>query len=352
MTPENAQENLAGEERAAEFAKLSRFAASRKQTLEQNEKQKTVAFKFGGSSLLGAKRMLHAAGLVRDAAEEHSVTVVVSAMKGVTDRLLGIANALEAGKLQRARLEAEAILQAHLDVLSELQLEEEDELRVRRELLLLGRDLMHEIPQTTYGCNPADAALRDRLASFGERLCSRLFAGALGKIGVPAVPVSSSDFVITCETFQAAKPELAETCRRGREVLRPLLNEGIVPVVTGFLGMTRDGRVTTLGRNSSDYSGAIIAWVVEADELVIWTDVDGVYTANPNENAEAKLLHELSYDEAHALARAGAKVLHANVLPLAAECGMVVWVRNTFNPQFRGTKIGPASGESGERGEA
>jgi len=157
--------------------------------------------------------------------------------------------------------------------------------------------------------------------------------------------VTSSEFVLTCDTFRDAKPDMEETRRRGRDVLQPLLESGLVPVVTGFVGATRDGRVTTLGRNSSDYSGAIIAHVVDADELVIWTDVDGVYTANPNESSEARLLHQLSYEEAHALAAAGAKVLHAEVLPLAAETEMVVWVRNTFNPEFRGTRIGPSVGQ-------
>jgi aspartate kinase len=122
-----------------------------------------------------------------------------------------------------------------------------------------------------------------------------------------------------------------------------------VPVVTGFIGATPDGRITTLGRNSSDFSGAIIAHVVDAEELVIWTDVDGIYTANPNESAEARLLHELSYDEAHALAASGAKVLHAKVLPIAAETDMVVWVRNTFNPQARGTRIAPPDSLSDSR---
>jgi bifunctional aspartokinase / homoserine dehydrogenase 1 len=181
------------------------------------------------------------------------------------------------------------------------------------------------------------------LASYGERFSARLFAAALEKSGVPAVPVSSSEFVLTCDTFRDADPQIQETRRQGREILLPLFADGIVPVVTGFIGATRDGRVTTLGRNSSDFSGALIAHVVDADELVIWTDVDGIYTANPRETAEAKLLHELSYDQAHALAAAGAKVLHAKVLPLAAETEMVVWVRNTFNPHVRGTRIGPAS---------
>ena len=353
MSPENAQEDLAGEAFARETAEAGRFAATRNKEQLEEQERRIVAFKFGGSSLLGAKRMLHAVGLVRSAAATHRVAVVVSAMKGVTDQLLGLARSIEAGRTQRARGEAEAVLHRHMDVLCELELEENDALRVRRELESLGRDLLHEIPAARAKSGGAlDSAVHDRLASFGERFCARLFAAALEKSGVPAVPVTSSDFVITCETFQNAKPDLEETCRRGREILLPLFEDGIVPVVTGFLGTTRDGRVTTLGRNSSDYSGAIIAHVVDADELVIWTDVDGVYTANPNESGEALLLHELSYDEAHALASSGAKVLHASVLPLAAENGMVIWVRNTFRPEFRGTKIGPAAEKSNGRGAA
>ncbi len=297
-----------------------------------------VAFKFGGSSLLGAERMLHAASLVRTAAAVSNVSVIVSAMKGVTDHLLSIARALADGKLVHARREIEDLLELHLDVLRDLHLEEDDGFRIRRELKLLGADLLHEVPAE--GRVAPSAELFDRLASFGERLSARLFAAALEKSGIAAVPVASSDFVVTCENFRDAQPHLEQTRQRGRAVLLPLLEDGIVPVVTGFIGATPDGRITTLGRNSSDFSGALIAHVVDAEELVIWTDVDGIYTANPNESAEARLLHELSYDEAHALAAGGAKVLHAKVLPLAAETEMVVWVRNTFNPQARGTRIG------------
>jgi aspartate kinase len=281
--------------------------------------------------------MLHAAGLVCAAGRSSNVTVVVSAMKGVTDHLLSVAQALAHGRLAHARREAEVVLELHFGVLHDLHLDEENIVRVRRELQLLGRDLLHEVPRQ--GCVTASAELFDRLASFGERFCARLFAAALEKLRVASVPVTSSEFVLTCDTFRDAKPHLDLTKRRGRGILLPLLAEGIVPVVTGFIGATPDGRITTLGRNSSDFSGAIVAHVVDADELVIWTDVDGIFTANPNESAEARLLHELSYDEAHALAASGAKVLHAKVLPLAAETEMVVWVRNTFNPQARGTRI-------------
>jgi aspartate kinase len=302
------------------------------------QRRNIVAFKFGGSSLLGADRMLHAAGLFRSATQASRVTVLVSAMKGVTDHLLSIARALADGKLAHAHREAEFVLDLHVDVLQALQLSDQHDLRICRELQLLGRDLLHEVPVQA-GVS-AGADLFDRLASFGERFSARLFAAALEQSGVPAVPVTSSDFVLTCDTFREAQPHLEQTKQRGRDVLLPLLEAGIVPVVTGFIGATPDGRITTLGRNSSDFSSAIIAHVVDADELVIWTDVDGIYTANPNESAEARLLHELSYDEAHALAAGGANVLHAKVLPLAAETDMVVWVRNSFNPQARGTRIG------------
>jgi aspartate kinase len=300
-------------------------------------RESVVACKFGGSSLLGADRMLHAAGLVRSIAEASQVVVVVSAMKGVTDRLLAIAQALADRKNHRARAEAESVLGLHHDVLRDLSLEGEDYDRVARELDSLGRDLLHEVP--TQGYVTAGAEFFDRLASFGERFAARLFAAALEHSGVPAVPVSSSDFVLTCDTFREAQPQLEQTKQRGRHVLAPLLEDGVVPVVTGFIGATPDGRITTLGRNSSDFSGALIAQVVDADELVIWTDVDGIYTENPSEFAHARLLPDLSYDEAHALAASGAKVLHPQVLPLAAESEMTVWVRNTFKPHVRGTRI-------------
>jgi bifunctional aspartokinase / homoserine dehydrogenase 1 len=305
---------------------------------KEGQPQDVLAFKFGGSSLLGAERMLHAARLVENAAQSSALTVVVSAMKGVTDRLLRLAQLIQGAEWARATREAEHIMQLHLDTLADLQLAEEDYDRVSYEVRLLGRDLLHE----TEARRAAHfAAAADRLASFGERFSARLFAAALEKLGLAAVPVASSDFVLTCDTFQSAEPSMEATRRRGQEVLLPLLEAEIIPVVTGFIGATDDGRITTLGRNSSDFSGAIIAHVVDAEELVIWTDVDGIYTANPRESAEAKLLHVMSYDDAHALALNGAKVLHPQVLPLAAQTQMTVWVRNTFKPEHQGTRIGP-----------
>src|SRR5215470_16320979 len=296
-----------------------------------------VAFKFGGSSLAGAERMRHAASLVREAAQCSPIVVVVSAMKGVTNRLLEVGQLLSQTRSLAARTEALAIIELHLAVLRDLNLATRDHEQVAHELELLSRDLLHDTP--SFGHVAVNSATYDRLASFGERFAARLFAAALLASEVNAVPVASSDFVVTCDTFREARPDLEYTRHRGRQVLVPLLQAGIVTVITGFIGATPDGRITTLGRNSSDYSGALIAHVVDAAELVIWTDVDGVYTTNPKESDEAKLLHELSYDGAHALAANGAKVIHPHVLPLAAQSGMTVWIRNTFKPEARGTRI-------------
>jgi aspartokinase/homoserine dehydrogenase 1 len=304
---------------------------------EASSQENVIAFKFGGSSLSGAERLLHAARLVREESQTRPVITIVSAMKGVTDRLLRTAKWLDEGRNAQARKEAESIAELHRLALDELQMERTEGDRVHEELSLLADDLVHEVPLR--GRVRVDGALLDRLASFGERYAARLFAAALSRTGVSAVPVASSDFVLTCDNFCDAKPHLEDTRQRGRSILMPLLEAELVPVVTGFIGATQDGRITTLGRNSSDFSAALIAYVVDAKELVIWTDVDGIYTVNPHESPEARLLQELSYDEAHALAASGAKVLHPQVLPLAAQREMTVWVRNTFKPDARGTRI-------------
>jgi bifunctional aspartokinase / homoserine dehydrogenase 1 len=329
----SAEGELGPHERGASFERKSDSSSER-----DFRTREILAFKFGGSSLDGAERLCHSASLVREAAQSCPVAVVVSAMRGVTDRLLRVAQLLAESRNQAARVEVESIIEHHVTTLRDLKLDERDCEQVAHEIKLLSRDLRHEVPQQ--GKIHVTPALFDRLASFGERLSARLFAAALVASGVPAVPVTSSDFVVTCDNFRAAKPHLEHTRLRGRHVLLPLLQAGIVPVVTGFIGATRDGRITTLGRNSSDFSGALIAHIVDAQELVIWTDVDGIFSANPHESNEAQLLHELSYEKAHVLAAGGAKVLHPGVLPLAAQTGMTVWVRNTFRPQARGTRIG------------
>ncbi len=298
-----------------------------------------VVHKFGGSSLAGAERVGHAASLVREAAAESRVAVVVSAMRGITNRLLSISKFLKCDEPSLALAEAQSLVRLHRETAQNLGLEGEKKEQLFRAIERLGQGLIAEVHLRMR--RTVDARGLDRIASFGERFSGCLFAAALEHIGLKSVAVAASDFLVTTCAFQNARPLYEETRVRARAVLFPWIEAGLVPVVTGFIGATRDGRVTTLGRNSSDFSGAVVAHALEARELVIWTDVDGIYSADPQRSSSAELLEALSYEEAHALARNGAKVLHPDVLPLAAESNMVVWVRNTFKPRARGTRIGP-----------
>jgi aspartate kinase len=245
-----------------------------------------------------------------------------------------------------ATTEADGILNLHQGVAQDLNLRAEDAARLGGEIDHLGRELLHEVNREPVNCGHDDGPgleTMDRIVSFGERLSCRLMTATLRQLGTNARAVEASDFLVTSDDFQSARPQLELTAARAGEIFPTLFAQGVVPVVTGFLGATRDGRITTLGRNSSDFSAAIVAHALGASELVIWTDVDGMYTANPHQSASARLLPELSYTSAQALAARGAKVLHREVIPLAAKTQMRVAIRNTLNPQARGTLIGPHS---------
>lgn len=300
-----------------------------------------AVLKFGGSSVAGAERLLRACRIVQDSAATQKVAVVVSAMRGITDQLYSVARHLRSGARGLAITEAECIVNLHRGVVQDLDLGGEEAWRVTAEIDQLGRELLHEVNNEQAGV--ASLEVMDRIVSFGERMSCRLMAGALRKLGTNAVAVEASDFLATSCDFQSARPHLEVTVKRASEIFPDLFAKGVVPVVTGFLGVTLDGRITTLGRNSSDFSAAIVAHALDASELIIWTDVDGMYTENPRQSASARLLSELSYTSAQALAASGAKVLHHDVIPLAAKTQMRVAIRNTLNPQARGTVIGPHS---------
>jgi bifunctional aspartokinase / homoserine dehydrogenase 1 len=179
----------------------------------------------------------------------------------------------------------------------------------------------------------------DALSSLGERMSVHLLAGALRARGTAALPVDASEIVRTDDSFQAAAPDMPETRRLTQEMLSPLLAEGIVPVVTGFVGATEDGVVTTLGRGGSDYSAAIVGAALDADEVWIYTDVDGVMTADPRVVPDVRTLETLSYREMSELAYFGAKVLHPKTVLPALERGIPIRIRNTFNPTHPGTLV-------------
>ena len=199
----------------------------------------------------------------------------------------------------------------------------------RFENLCFGLSMVHELTPR----------LLDAISGMGEMLAAPLVAAAISSRGRPSQPVDATDLVVTTDQFGAAEPLVEQTRTKTRARLGPAIANGEIPVVTGFIGATADGVVTTLGRGGSDYSASIVAAALDADEVWIWTDVDGVMTANPTEVPEARTLSEISYSEASELAYYGAKVLHYKTILPAFRKRIPVRILNSFNPAHPGTRV-------------
>jgi aspartokinase/homoserine dehydrogenase 1 len=181
----------------------------------------------------------------------------------------------------------------------------------------------------------------DEAIAIGERLSALLIAEYLEASGVPARAINARDVIVTDAVFGNATPIMEATRKKAWTVIEPLLTSGVAPVVTGFNGATVDGRPTTLGRGGSDFSASILAAALDASELWIWTDVDGIMSADPRSVREARVLDALTYNEAAELAYNGAKVLHPRTLAPLIERQIPVWSKNSFHLEHPGTRIIP-----------
>jgi aspartate kinase len=294
--------------------------------------------KFGGTSVGDADCVRRAAEIVARASGEGAVLVVVSAMSGVTNQLILAAQQSVNGDETESREIAAALLNQHSVAVYALI---KDEAR-RSQLTSEVEQIIGEVKSFCRGITLLRELTPRTLAvvsSIGERLSARLMAGALNERGVPSQAIEATDLIITDDDYGQAEPLMEQTRERATERLRPLLNEGITPVVTGFIGATAEGALTTLGRGGSDYSATVLGAALDADEIIIWTDVDGVLSTDPRLVPEARLLREISYNEAAELAFFGAKVLHPKTLRPVAEAGIPVWIRNSFAPENPGTRI-------------
>lgn len=294
--------------------------------------------KFGGTSVGDAQCIARAAAIVKSAASEGSVAVVVSAMSGVTNRLIEAAHHAEAGEADFAAKVIAELRNQHQKALQSL-------IRDARRVAEVEKSLSHvlfeleRLLQGTALLRELTPRALDAISGMGERLSTPLLAAALNELGVPSVPVSATEVIVTDPHHGRAEPLMEHTRERAEKCLRPLLKKGVVPVVTGFVGATLEGVPTTLGRGGSDYSATILGAALGAKETVIWTDVDGVKTADPKLVPEARTIEEISYNEAAELAYFGAKVLHPNTLRPVTAAGVPVWIRNSFAPEKPGTKI-------------
>lgn len=307
-----------------------------------------LVMKFGGTSVGSPAAIAHAADLVLEQARDCRVAVVVSAMSQVTNMLLGALDAGSGGDrnaladvLESLRAKHQAACSELLPASRQLPVRERMEVivsefeRLARGMLLLGE-------------RPPKAV--DAAAPAGERLSSLLVSEVLKAKGVQSESVSGEGLIVTDGVHGAATPLLEETEVLTDAVLRPLLIGGRVPVVTGYNGATREGVATTLGRGGSDFSAAILAAALRADELWIWSDVDGILSGDPTIAGDARLLEDVTYNEAAELAYNGAKVLHAKTLAPVADAGIPVRIKNSFHPERPGTRISAKpAGEPGVR---
>jgi len=301
---------------------------------------KTLVMKFGGTSVGGPTAIRQVIEIARTAkADWANVAIVVSAMGGVTDTLLhGVAaSASDETAAERAAI---ALHEKHFQALDELA-PEAGEVRALIEAYL---QEYVALCHATRVLGEASPRALDAISSLGERMSAPLVAAVLSEAGLPATAVDTRKVIVTDEVYQSASPFMGETAARCEALIQPIFARGVIPVLTGFIGATRQGVTTTLGRGGSDFSGSIFGVALEADEVWIWTDVTGVMSADPRIVKTAHSIPSLTFREISELAFYGAKVLHPKAIRPVLERGKKLWVKNTFAPSEPGTLIVPDNG--------
>jgi len=296
-----------------------------------------IVAKFGGTSVGDAEAIERAVGIVRGRLDRQPI-VVVSALGGATNALLAVAEQSAKGHLIGALRGVENLRERHLSVCRDLLGTSVAAAEISAELSALFDELasLAEALKTLGHVTPRSF---DAIASIGEQCSSQLVTAVLCERGVPAQLVDAGDVMVTDASYMQAVPRTEAIAEQSRAVLLPLLKDGKVPVLGGFVGRTADGITTTLGRGGSDYSASLIGAALHAEAIEIWTDVDGMMTADPRVVQDAQPIERIRFDEASELASFGAKVLHPSTIAPAVRIGIPVYVLNSNRPELPGTLI-------------
>jgi len=299
-----------------------------------------VVMKFGGVSVKDGGNILHCANLVKRYVGDNEVVVVVSAMSGVTDSLINAAyKCCYDRSLGFIKSFIADLAKRHYDAV-EVAVKNRE---IKSKVLSTIDNLIDELEKVLTGISYLGELTKrseDYILSFGERLLAPIFSASLLSIGVDSVALTGGDAgIITDRNFGRARP-LPKSYEVIKSRLEPLIAiKRTVPVVTGFIGVTEDGIITTLGRGGSDLTATLIASALDADEVWLWKEVDGVMTTDPKIVPEAKVIPEISYQEAMELSHFGAKILHPRALEPVMAKRIPVRIKNTFNPDAKGTVI-------------
>jgi bifunctional aspartokinase / homoserine dehydrogenase 1 len=303
------------------------------------DSKQTLVMKFGGTSVGSVDALTRATQIIKAARQQYPrVVVVTSAMSGVTDLLLKSASLAVQGNVDSLPETESTLREKHFAAADALVSDPNLREGTKGEINCLIQ-LLVDLCRAVAVLGEASPRALDAVASLGERMNIRLLAAVAQEAGIKVKAIEASEFIITNTHFQNAHPDFKITTEKTKAVLNPLLDKGIVPIVTGFIGATPDGAITTLGRGGSDYTAAIIGSVLPANDVWIWTDVDGVMTTDPRIAPEAQTLPEISYGEIAELAYYGAKVLHPKTIRPVVEAGIGLRICNTFNPSHPGTRL-------------
>lgn len=296
-----------------------------------------IVVKFGGTSVQDADAIARAADIVASRVDRQPA-VVVSALGGATNALIAIGEQAAKGHLIGALRGVEALRERHLAECEKL-LGGTTEANAVAEEISATFDELASLAEALSVLGHATPRSIDKIAASGEEVSSHLVAAYFRSRGLAAEHVDARDVFATDSTFTAAEPNPDLIAENARELILPLIEDGKVPVLGGFIGSNPEGITTTLGRGGSDYSASLLGAAVGAASIEIWTDVDGMLTADPRVVKGAQLIEEIRFDEASELATFGAKVLHPNTIAPAVRLGIPVFVYNSRKPDGKGTRI-------------
>ena len=301
----------------------------------------TLVMKFGGSSLGTAAALKQVLGTVANETDNwDQILLVVSALDGVTDMLFEAAQLARIANLRGYRRIAANLRSRHLAIIEQLPLERPDRDTLQAEIDRLLSDVLDHCRSIAQSLNEElSPVYSDAVLAAGERLSARIVAALLRQHEIRCSAVDGADILVTDDAFGNANPDLALTRQRVEDTLLPMLRSDMIPVVTGFIGATPAGETTTLGRGGTDFTASALGALLNADELWIWTSVDGMMSADPHEFASARVIAHLNYDEAADLAYFGARLLHSRMIaPLAAH-RLPIRIKNIALPAQTGTLV-------------
>ncbi|HLH06415.1 MAG TPA: aspartate kinase [Terriglobales bacterium] len=296
-----------------------------------------LVLKFGGTSVGSVERIRGSAEIVCKTAAKNRVAVVVSALSGVTDLILKTVSAARQGEDKQVAEQMQLLQERHKKVIAEL-FKGPERKGVEDQVGAVLKQL-HDVCAALLLLRSTTPQIMDAAAPMGEKMSAHIFAAVLRTMNTAGEFVDSTRVLVTDDKFGDASPDIEATAKKAHEVLTPLLKAGKVPVITGFMGATTKGQPTTLGRGGSDSSATILGAALGADEVWIYTDVDGVLTADPRVCSDAKTLPAITFSEAIELSYYGAKVIHHKAIHPTMDKGIPVWIKNSFRPEVAGTEI-------------